>query len=48
MLQEPLQFTKCSLHAVQLLLNVRRDRLDLCAQLLLNLVPAPAMDKGAE
>lgn len=29
------------LHAVQLLLNVGRNRLDLCSQLLLNLVPAP-------
>jgi hypothetical protein len=36
----PLLQTACSLHAVQLLLNVRGDGLDLCAQLLLNLVPA--------
>lgn len=39
-LQGPPQTHECLLHAVQLLLNVRGDGLDLCTQLLLNLVPA--------
>jgi hypothetical protein len=42
----PLLQPACCLHAVQLLLNVRGDGLDLCTQLLLNLVPASTARQG--